>query len=307
MQLSPRFLLSKNVLMGIVLSLGSRVLFGQSAPAAVIPFTVKDNCIYLHCTINATDSLTFLFDTGADGSVINGASGVAQKLARSGTSLNVGSNGQNVVDQSTGNTITFGSLRKANATFTIIPYETTAFDGVFGTDLMAGYVIEINYQKKELRFYDTAQQVDLSGYSRHKLRFIGNYPAIRCSITAQNQRYTGWFGLDTGADNVLTVSSPFVRQHGLLGKLQKIGSSVSQGSDGSSYENPIALASAIHVGKQPFYRLPIDLSQSTEGIDAADKAGYWGNNFLKRFDAVWDFPNRTLYLRPNNNLYTKFF
>lgn len=308
MPFSSRLVVSKKLLAAVVLILGSSTLFAQSAPKAIIPFTLKDNCIYVRCAVNATDSLTFLFDTGADGSVINGASAVAKNLTRSGTALNVGSNGRNTVDQSPGNTITFGTLMKTNTTFTIIPYETSAFDGVFGTDLMAGYVIEINYQKKELRFYDTVQQVNLSGYSRHKLRFIGNYPTIRCSVTAQNKRYTGWFGLDTGADNVLTVSAPFVKQHGLITKLPKIGSSVSQGSDGSSYENPIALAAVIHVGHQPFYRLPIDLSQSTEGIDAtADKAGYWGNNFLKRFDAVWDFQNRTLYLRPNNNLYTKFF
>lgn len=290
------------------LSLGHHALFAQAALNAIIPFTLKDNCLYVRCAVNATDSLTFLFDTGADGSVINGASAVAKKLTRDGTSLNVGSNGRTTVDRSTGNTIAFGSLTKTNVAFTIIPYETAAFDGVFGTDLMAGYVIEINYQQKQLRFYDAARQLDLSGYSRHKLRFINSYPAIRCAVTAQGKRYPGWFGLDTGADNVLTVAAPFVRQHGLVARLPKIGSSVSQGSDGSSYENPLVLAAAIHIGQQPFYRLPIELSQSTEGIDAAtDKAGYWGNNFLKRFDAVWDFPQRTLYLRPNSNLYTKFF
>lgn len=303
-----RFVASKSLWALLILTLCSRVLFGQAAPKAIIPFRLQNNCIYLRCAVNATDSLTFLFDTGADGSVINGASAAAKKLRSTGTSLNVGSNGSNTVDQSSGNTISFGGLTKANVAFTIIPYETTAFDGVFGTDLMAGYVIEINYQRQELRFYETARQLNLSGYSRHKLRLIGNYPAIRCSLTAQHQRYTGWFGLDTGADNVLTVAAPFVRQHGLEGTLPKIGSSVSQGSDGSRYETPLALVPTICVGQQVFYRLPVDLSRSTEGIDAAaDKAGYWGNNFLKRFDAVWDFPNRTLYLRPNNNLYTKFF
>jgi hypothetical protein len=295
-------------LLAVVLSLGPTTLCAQSSPKTILPFTLKDNGIYVRCAVNATDSLTFLFDTGANGSVINAASAVAKALTRTGTTLNVGSNGHNTVDQSTGNTITFGRLQKANVTFTLIPYETSAFDGVFGTDLMAGYVIEINYQKKELRFYDTVQQVDLSGYSQHKLRFIANYPTIRCSLRTPHARYSGWFGLDTGADNVLIVAAPFVKQHGLVTKLPKIGSSVSQGSDGSTYENPLVLTSAMHVGAQPFYRLPIELSQSTQGVDAAaDKAGYWGNNFLKRFDAVWDFPHHTLYLRPNSNLYTKFF
>lgn len=308
MSFVSRFAVCQAMLAALLLNLGHHPLLAQAAPKAVVPFTLKDNRVYLRCAVNATDSLTFLFDTGADGSVISTTSAVAKELKRSGTSLNIGSNGQNTVDKSAGNTIRFGGLTKTGVTLTIIPYEDVAFDGVFGTDLMAGYVIEINYQKKELRFYDTAQQLDLRGYSRHKVRYIDNYPTIRCAVADQHQRYTGWFGVDTGADNVLTVASPFVRQNGLMTKLPKIGSSVSQGSDGSSYEKPIVLVTSVHVGRKPFFRVPIDLAQATQGTDAAaDKAGYWGNNFLKRFDAVWDFPNRTLYLRPNSNLYTKFY
>lgn len=107
---------------------------------------------------------------------------------------------------------------------------------------------------------------------------------------------------------MLNIAAPFGRQHELAARLPKISSSVSQGSDGSTYETPIGLAPPLHVGRQPFYRLPVDLSQSTEGVHAATgKAGYWGNNFLKRFDAVWDFQHRVLYLRPNKHLDTPFF
>jgi hypothetical protein len=291
----------------LIICLSSLTLAAQTQPATTIPFVLENNAIYLYCKVNATDSLRFLFDTGADGSVLNETATARIQLQRTGTSLNMGSNGSNTVSQSDGNTLIFGGISKVNVSLTIIPYGTDRFDGVFGTDLMRGYVIEVDYHKKELRFYaDGTYHNDLRSYARCKLYFVNNYPTIQSSIVANGRRYSGRFGLDTGADNVLTVAAPFVRRHRLTTRLPQIGTATSQGSDGSSYVTPIALVPELYVGRKHFYRIPVELSQSTEGIDAStDKAGFWGNGFLKRFNAVWDFKNQYLYLKPNNNLYTE--
>lgn len=282
-------------------------LAAQTTPITTIRFVSAGNAVHIYCKVNDADSLKFLFDTGASGSVLSEAAAARIRLPRSGTALNTGSNGTNTVGQSVGNVVRFGTITKNNVPLTLIPYEGVAFDGVFGTDLMKGYLIEVDYHRKELRFYEPAgYHNDLSTYARCRLRFVADYPVIQSTVVAQGRRYTGWFGLDTGADNVLTVAAPFVRKHGLLARLPKIGAAVSQGSDGSTYENPIALASEIRFGQKSFYRIPIELSQSTAGTDATeDKAGFWGNGFLKRFNAVWDFDRHFLYLKPNNNLYTE--
>jgi predicted aspartyl protease len=279
----------------------------QTKQINTIPFVLENNCVYIYCQVNAVDSLKFLFDTGANGSVLSEAAATRIKLPRTGTTRNVGSNGTNTVSQSAGNAIRFGSFIKKNALLTLIPYEGFNFDGVFGTDLMKGYVIEVDYHKKELRFYEPASyHNDLSTYARCKLRFVDDYPTITSTIVANGRRYSGRFGLDTGADDVLTVAAPFGRRHGLPARLPRIGTAVSQGSDGSTYESPVALAPEIRFGRKCFYRVPATLSQSTSGVNATvDKAAFWGNGFLKRFNAVWDFDRNYLYLKPNKNLYTE--
>jgi predicted aspartyl protease len=263
--------------------------------------------MYFYCQVNAADSLKFLFDTGANGSVLSEAAASRIRLVRTGTAHNIGSNGSNTVSRSEGNSVSFGSITKTNVVLTLIPYEGFGFDGVFGTDLMKGYVIEIDYHKKELRFFEpTAYRNDLSGYTRSRLRFVDDYPTISSTIVAQGRRYTGRFGLDTGADDVLTVAAPFGRRHGLPARLPRIGTATSQGSDGSTYESPVVLAPEIRFGRKYFYRVPASLSQSTSGANANEgRAGYWGNGFLKRFNAVWDFDRDYLYLKPNKNLYTE--
>lgn len=284
-------------------------LWAQTKPVATIPFTLEKSCIYFYCKVNSSDSLKFLFDTGADGSVINEQSKQKITLKINDQSLNVGSNGANLVSQSTDNTITFGNITKTNIDFTIIPYGTTAFDGVFGTNLMTEHVIEIDYSKNELRFYEPATyNKDLSDYDALKIYLPGNYMSIKGSITIKGKRYGGLFGLDTGADNVLTLSSPFVAGNELVDKTVKIGASVSQGSDGTEYENPLVLLPQVGIGLKSFYRIPADLSMSKEGIDAAtDKIGFLGNNFLKRFNMVIHLKRGFIFLAPNHNLYTDFF
>ena len=283
------------------------MLAAQTNPSTTISFVLENHCMYIYCRVNAADSLKFLFDTGANGSVLSEAAATRIKLPRSGTALNIGSNGTNTVSRSEGNTLCFGSLTKSNVPLAVIPYEGFRFDGVFGTDLMKGYVIEVDYHKKELRFYEPAgYHNDLRSYARCKLRFVADYPTITSAIVANGRRYTGRFGLDTGADDVLTVAAPFGRKHGLPARLPRIGTATSQGSDGSTYESPVVLAPEIRFGQKSFYRLPVTLSQSTSGANAtADKAAFWGNGFLKRFNAVWDFNRNYLYLKPNKNLYTE--
>ena len=284
-------------------------LFGQSTPIAIRPFTLEKSSIYFYCQVNGSDSLKFLFDTGADGSVINENSIGKVSLKIDGESLNIGSNGSNVVKSSSNNTLASGNFIRKQVQLTVIPYQTTAFDGVFGTDLMNGNIIEIDYEKKQLRFYDpSTYKNELTAYSKNKIYFPGHYLSIKGALKIKGKLYKGFFGLDTGADDLLVISSPFSKKNGLATKTQHIGSSVSQGSDGSIYESPTVIIPEIKFGELSFYRLYVDLSTATQGGNAAtDKAGFFGNDFLKRFNIVLDMKNAYIYFKPNHNLYTKFY
>lgn len=274
----------------------------------VIPFSLEKNSVYLRCKVNKTDSLKFLFDTGADGSVINSNSKKKVSLKIDGTSENKGSNGINTVEYSSHNTLQFGNILKTDVLFTLIPYESANFDGVFGTDMMQGKIVEIDYHKNEIRFYDdNDSSVDFSGYEKMKLHLVDNYPAVESSISANGKEYTGLFGIDTGADDALTIASPYAKTHALASTMQKIGKATAQGSDGSVYEMPVVLCPSITFAQKHLYNVPVTLSGSTEGIDASEKmAGFFGNNFLKRFNTIIDFKNQYIYFKLNKNLYSAF-
>lgn len=160
------------------------VTFANAAPVTSVPFTVEKNCIYFYCSVNGTDSVRFLFDTGASSSVINLRSGRV-KLPVSGDALNTGSNGNNAVKESRSNDVQFGSITRAGITFLLIDFDTELFDGVFGCDLMKGHIVEIDYTAQELRFYTTGDtEIDFSGYEKNRLRLIDDYPCFQRTFRA---------------------------------------------------------------------------------------------------------------------------
>lgn len=140
-----------------------------------------------------------------------------------------------------------------------------------------------------------------------KLHLIDNYPAVESSITVNGKEYSGYFGLDSGADDALTIASPYARKNSLVNVMKTIGTATAQGSDGSVYEMPVVLCPSITFAHKFLYNVPITLSNSTEGIDASEKmAGFFGNGFLKRFNTIIDFKNQFIYFKLNKNLYSEF-
>lgn len=275
------------------------------AKPVVIPFSLKHHCIYIYCKVNETDSLKFLFDTGANGSVINARSKNKLRLDISGNMQNMGSNGANEVEVAKENTVRFGTITKDKVALTVIPYETDAFDGVFGTDLMKGRVVEIDYDAQRLVFYDKQDKIDYAGFDQQRLYMVDDYPAVKASLLIKNKIYSGLFGLDSGADDALTVAAPFAARNKLVTLMERTGTATSQGSDGSTYEQPVVLCPEISFSNKHLYNFQITLSNSKEGIDATQKmAGFFGNNFLKRFNTIIDFEQQVIYFKLSQNLYS---
>lgn len=292
-----------------MLTIVSTSLFAQVKPISSVPFSFENNGIYVHCKVNETDSVKFLFDTGADGTSINKESLAKLNLKVDGASLNTGSNGSNEVETSSANEIKMGDISRKDVLLAIIPFDTDDFDGVMGTDLMKGNIIEIDYNKQVLNFYDRDEKgIDYTGYTKLKLS-VDHYPTlVKSSIIVGDKKYTGLFGLDTGADDALTLASPFAKKNDFVTKMSRIGTASFLGSNGSEYEMPIVLCPEVKFADKHLYQVPTALSSVTEGIDATDKFyGFYGNALLKKFNIILDYDAKRIYFKLNKNLYSEFF
>lgn len=300
-------------LLTVFLSLPA-LLFAQNQPIDKIPFEIKkDNRIYIKCKVNETDSLSFLFDTGANGTVINShILGKKINLNLDKENENNGAHGVHMVKISTNNTLQFGNLKKENLDLLSIDYGADQFDGVFGTNLIDKYIVEIDYDKKELRFYEPKEYVYPKNTSYRKFRMgtvnNGNLYTIKTSIILNEKKYKGNLVLDTGADGEISLSQPFVDKYSLDTKMKAVAKATSTGSEGISVESPIVILPEIELNDFHFYNIPSILYTSGKGgFIKTDRAGSFGNNFLKRFNIILDIPNMQIFMKPNNLLHLPYY
>ncbi len=221
----------------------------------------------------------------------------------------MGSSGTNEVEESSNNEITLGIIHKKEILLTIIPFETDEFDGIIGTDVMKGHIIEIDYNNQVINFYNiNDKNINYRGYTKLKM-YSDIYPTyIKSKLLNNGKKYSGLFGLDTGADDVLTLTSPFAKSNDFINKMTKIESAGFIGSNGVECEMPIVICPEIEFAKKHFYRIPTALSNVTEGTDASDRlAGFYGNAFLKKFNIIINYNSQLIYFKLNKNLYTDFY
>ena len=307
-----RCLLSmKKLILAVLLSGIGLQLHAQNKPLAVLPFELKsDNRIYIKCRVNKSDTLTFLFDTGAGGMVINqDILGKKLDLVLDSETTNIGENGESKIKESTNNKLLFGGLEADSITYVAIPYGNVAFDGVFGNNIMRNYVIEINYHKKLLYFFSKKDYVvDAKSYDQFDLKFVMEVPTISACLFIDNKEVKGTFEMDTGGDSGLIIADHFAQANHLAQQLKQVAAATSLGSDGVATKVAIVMVPEIRLSDKHFYRVPALLSGVQSGVlGSGALSGILGNGFLKRFDVVLDLQHNQLFLKPNDYLYTPYY
>jgi hypothetical protein len=123
----------------------------KSAKHDTIPFSIgEDSRIYLKGSINNSDTLTFLFDTGASGIVLSSPLiNKKVKVKIDGSVLNVGTDGMERVPTSAQNKLTINGLTWNQVPLLAIDFGDSPFDAVLGWVAFQNKVLKINYETKK--------------------------------------------------------------------------------------------------------------------------------------------------------------
>ena len=113
-----------------------------------IPFQLgADDGIYLKGKINGSETLDFLFDTGAGACVIT--SSIINKKVNiivDGSTKNTGTDGTSIVGTSAKNTIEISNLIWDNVSLLSIDYDKRSFDIILGWIAFENKIVEIDYE-----------------------------------------------------------------------------------------------------------------------------------------------------------------
>lgn len=298
------------MLAAVMLQPRTAARMSDRAPLGEIPFTLTDDGrMYVMAFVNGSDSLRFLVDTGASSVVLNvNSPRLKSRLLEGVKGYNLGTTGSSQIEYAKGYALRAGSMRFERVECAHIPYPPDYWDGVLGLGVLAEFNVEFNYDDLKIYFYPKRKVKPDPAYAA--LPFVYRYyvPFVKLPIRLNGKRHRLLLEVDTGADRVIDLSTPFVNRNRLLESLTPFAVSYITSSDGGTGQLKHVIFDEVAVGPYILPRVPGALSTLTSGMLAKeDIDGMIGNGFLKRFNMLIDFKSNKIYLQPNNLLYTQFY
>lgn len=284
--------------------------YSQAQIIDQIPFELaSDNRVYLKCKVNNSDTLRFLFDTGATDMIMNPNSPRSTYSIQFDSQVtNNGATGTNLIQASSDNELQLGNMQIKGLRFLSIPYPPNFWDGVIGLSFINRYPLKLDYDTKTLYVYDRSSFIPPKNAIALKFEYALGVPLVPIQVKVNNRIFNMKVEIDTGSDRVLDMNTPFVRQNDLLGTQSPFAISRITSSDSNAGELQNVFFDEVRLGNMNFYKIPGAFSTVTKGVQASQEMdGVLGNNFLQRFNITLDLQNGYIYLEPNNLIYKPFY
>jgi hypothetical protein len=279
----------------------------QAKTIAKFPFIqLTGGVILLKATIDTlqTDSLHFILDTGSGGISLDSATVEKCKFISVPTERTIrGIAGTKKVHFTYGHYLNFPGLKTDTFSFHINNYDLLSsvygvkIDGIIGFSFLRKYILKINFD-------ETVLEVLTPGYIKYpkgglllKPQFT-NLPYISF-FTEDTRNIWGKYIFDSGAGLTLLLSKDFVTDSLQLIKKNKIYTTQAEGLGGKKSMEFTVLKS-MQIGPYKFKKVPVYIFEDENNITAYPQVfGIIGNDILRRFNLIVNYPEQTIHLKPN--------
>lgn len=282
----------------------------SSAPVT-IPFELVTRHIMVNVRVNNSRPLSFVFDTGDKVGIID--SDVAQELGlKLEGQVHVGGAGAEKL----------GGATVKNATWTLdgldgfsqpvrlaLPLGRMAarfgndFDGIIGSDFIKQFVVEVDYQQRLLKLYNK-ETFTYSGKGESlPVQLDGQgYPSLEGEVVPiDGEPIKGKFMLDLGAGGSLSLMTPIVNEHKLLGNGLKTIRAIGVGGAGGQVTGQIGRVKSLQLGKFTIASPLTLFSQDKAGaMSTSSVVGNIGQMIAGKFKVFLDYSRSRIILEPNS-------
>ena len=284
----------------------------------VIPFQLISNLIFVDVIVNGVE-LTFLLDTGVAETVLFTLDENQSVIFKDIEKIQLqGMGSQAPIDAliAKTNSMKIGDFSDDNHTILIVLNQEVNFspnvgipvNGILGFDFFRNYPTEIDYLRKRIVIRKESLRLNrkLKKFESFPIEIIKDKPYLDVLVKTGNSQTIAKVLVDNGnsdalwlfADRNASIELPKITIADFLGR----------GFSGNIYGEKGRVES-VKIGKFDLKNIITSFpdSISTHNINSTtDRLGSIGGEVLRRFDQIFDYKNRTLYLKPNKN-YTQEF
>ncbi len=275
-------------------------------PVTSASFEQYGDHILIQLSVDDSEPLDFIFDTGAGLTVID--MDVAKKLNLMFDHQELAAAAQGEIksvaikhSKIEFNNYVLESDIKLNAAY-LKHLEISIgrdIDGIIGYDLAHHHIVRLDYEKMMLEIYEDEfpKRGKVIKFKSH----LG-IPTIDATLRLNNnESVKGTFFVNTGAGTTLDFNTPFANKNDIIHKTGEHYSYLVKDISNNETLHFEGIVKMLEIDDFKFAELPIGISQVEVGIQAnSHVSGIIGNKFLRKFNILFDYPHHKIYLEKSN-------
>ncbi|MDA3929257.1 MAG: aspartyl protease family protein [Prolixibacteraceae bacterium] len=286
-----------------------------------IDFKLISNLIIIPVSINGSDTMNFILDTGVRDPIITELTLVEELNLNYMKSIELRGLGNDMITQayqSGDNTITLPGLSASHQKINVVLDENFQISqilgmpvhGLIGFNLFKHYIIRVNYAREQIKLI----KPQFYKYRPRKndivlpVTFVRNKPVINAEVVQDNGKVVPVRLLvDTGASDALWLSTQ--TDTSLKIPEQNMYAFLGSGLGGDLFGHKGRL-SGLWLGGSTLSNPIVSYPESeyiNNVIQSERRNGSIGGEILRRYTVVFDYYNKRIILRPNSSLKEKFF
>jgi len=273
-----------------------------------VPFEVDSNLMVIPVSVNGSRPLRYVLDTGGQGALLyNSTVADTLNLKISGTVQVRGTGGGGAATQASvveGITFNIGGIELSDASLVVrrLPSGSgfmASQDGVIGRPVFGNLVVEVDWEKKVVRFYEPAKYNYSGTGAILPLTFDeGGRPYTMAAVAAAGDKSVPVkLVVDTGGSHALSLdvgsNAEIKLPEGAVKTVLGMGAS----GEVTGYT---ARVKNFQLGNYLLKDIPTsfpDASAGTAGI--AGRQGNLGAGVLRRFKVIYDYSRKRMIVEPN--------
>jgi len=286
----------------------------DDARTTTVGFELIDDHIILPVSVNGSEPLRFVLDSGAAATVILESTHskklpleMAGKVEVSGVGT-----GPNPVAYIINDTnLALGNVRLDGLSVIYLPitsvpffndFDEVYFDGVIGAQFFERFVVEIDYDRQLLSFSEPESDKGSifkrdSGWQEVPIEVHSSLPFLTTQIAIEDgQSLEIKLLIDTGYRGPISLTPD---THEGIEEPSQFYTTTSQGMSGS-VQSKVGLSHSINLGSSILTAVPVSFFISGGHTDYGSN-GLLGNEVLSRFNLIFDYPNERMFIKPNQS------
>lgn len=285
--------------------------------STALRFDMVDDHIVVPMSVNGSDPLQFVVDTGAGATVILESAATRKLSLRKGAEITVSGVGDGpdpVANIVADTDLAMGSLRMEDLSVIYLPLasipffdnlDEVYFDGVIGAQFFERFVVEIDYDQQLITFSEPGSGAPKprdgdDGWQQLTLQIDSGVPYIETRINTDGQSSeVVKLLVDTGYRGPVSLTPA---THEGIDEPVDYYSYMSQGLSGD-VASRMGVSPSFSLGSFELKQVPTSYAISG-GESESGSNGLLGNEVLRRFNLVFDYPNERMLIKPNREFPT---